>query len=191
MINKNDVKLYLWITDNSQDDLLDQIIKKAKSFAESYCNQILEKPTENITEVHDLTINQIFLYNILNVSIKKVYENTWTDFSITWEDKTWDWRYFLEKFWVLTFNYTKNIVNAIKVEYLAWYDENSIPDDLKQGLIELSALFYRKSEWKALKSETIDWDRVEFEVIWWVNKDELPTSIITILDKYRKYDISS
>jgi len=187
MITKDQLKIYLWITDNSQDDLLDLIIAKSIWLAEAYTMQILNRPTEAIVQV-DRNDWVIFIENYHNLSISKVYENTGDDFSPTWTQKT-DW-FYLDQWWVLKTNFTSNLDRAIKIEYFAWFTESDIPEDLKGALIELWAYLYSKAgDWKILKSETVDWDRVEFEIVNWTTAEELPNSIALVFDKYRKYEI--
>jgi len=189
MIDKNQLKIYLGITDNLQDDLLDMMIKKAIWFAGTYCSQIINKPTETIEEISDIENKQVFLFNYHNVEIDKVYKNTSDSFNPNWELMT-STDYSLEKnLGILNFKFTSNLTKAIKVLYFAGYDTNSVPEDLKTALIELSAMFYYKAgDWKTLKNETVDWDKVEFTLLNWTDKGQLPISITAIFDKYKKYE---
>ena len=195
MITLVELKKYLEITNNSKDDLLNLIIKKAIWYAENYTMQVLQKPWSVITQISDNKDCKVFIQNYHNLEISKVYKNTWTDFSETFTEITDDWTYYLlDNIWVLNFKYSSNLNKAIKVEYYAWYkaDWSETPEDLKGALLELCSVFFGiAGTWKEVRAETVDWDRIEFAITNGSDKEKISTSITDIFDKYKKYDFST
>lgn len=196
MITLTNLKTYLEITDSSKDALLNTLIKKAVWYAEGLTLQILQTPTDSIEEINTLIDFKSYIKNYHNIQLTKVEKNTGTSFVPVFSDITDNWDYFLNDDWsgILDFKYSLNIQRALKLTYKCWYnaDWTETPEDLKGALLSLCSYYYSMAwNWKELKSETVDWDKVEFEITNWSNKNTIPEDIDNILYKYKKYDFSA
>lgn len=173
----NDVKLYLWITDTSEDTLLTSLLESADSMIKSYTSRDLE--ATDYTELKDWKWElQLILNNFPVNSISWFSYNTWTFATPVWENFIVDdYKAKFDEWIIVKPSWIPRWIENIKVIYNAWY--TNIPKDLKQACIQVVAYYYQTKEANGVKSESVDWARIEFDV------KDIPKDIFTIINKYK------
>jgi hypothetical protein len=190
LVNLDDVKTYLWITDDEQDNLLTLLIWKATGYAEWYVGYDLESSEDPKKMNVEVDGSQVFLPYNVHFSIIEVQKNNWTDFTPIWHNiSNEEYRYESDTC-ILFLKYPFKKKLWLEISYNSWYDDTSCPDDLKSAILSLIG-YYKANSWTAgdVKSETVDWDKIEYwKISWtWIILEEVKT----ILDKYKTYDIYS
>lgn len=180
LIDLNVVKWLLWITDNSQDAILEMYYDKSISIIENITQAIIEE--KNITKFFTW-----FNWNILNLwvypinSVSSVSYNTgWDFFNSNYvelvnlqdykvKEQTWEIYIIVKYCWF----------DEYKVSFSAWYTNLTVPKDINNLIIDLIIVQYNENQamsWRdlSIKSESVNWDSITF-VSWseldkiWVN----------------------
>ena len=171
-------KSYLWITDSSQDTVLQLIIDWANKTIVNYIGRNIE--SDDYIEYIDWNAqNSILLENYPVSGLTKIENNTWTLDNPVWEEvesssyklSPNDWRIFL------LFNLIRGFQNY-KITYTAWY--TTIPADLKLATLKLASNTYNTQD--GIKSESVNWDRLEFIT-------SMSNDVISILNSYKDLDV--
>ena len=177
IIELSEFKAYLWITDTSQDTLLEILLNSANDFVESYIGRQIAEAT--YTEYKDGDGQRIILLDNYPVNtITSFQVNKWTIETPEFEDIDANSYKLSPKIWqlFLTF-YKRRGFQNYKIVYNAWYDP--IPWDLKLATLKLAAWYYNKrtSDW--VKSESVAGDSI------WFDTTEISNDVLVILNNYR------
>lgn len=180
------IKDYLGITDDNQNQFLEDLLISANSVSKNYTGRDFEQQnyihyfnwkweSEFLLKQYPVSALISFQYNAWSLSIP-----VWTDFDAN--------NYKLEpengKIW-LTFSLPKWIQN-IKTVYTAWYsNESSQYLELKQAIIQLAAFYYNTSKSDWISSESIDWASLTYEK----NINWIPNNILFILNRYKNVQV--
>jgi len=170
-------KNYLWITDNSQDWLLQLLVDSSNQMITTYLWRVIE--AKNYIQYIDWNAQrQILLNNYPVNSLDSIKINTWSlndPIRTTIQETSYklspkDWNIFL------LFNLERWFQNY-KINYNAWYI--TIPSDLTLASLKLASKYYNNKSSDGIKWETNNWDRIDFDTSY------IPDDIIIILDNYR------
>ena len=177
IITLSEFKDYLWITDTSQDALLNILLNSANDFVESYIGRKIAEAT--YTEYKDWDGQRIILLDNYPVNTITSFQfNKWTIETPDFEDIDENSYKLSPKIWqiFLTF-YKRRGFQNYKIVYNAWYDP--IPWDLKLATLKLAAWYYNKrtSDW--VKSESVAGDSIGFDTT------EISNDVLVILNNYR------
>ena len=177
IIELSEFKAYLWITDTSQDTLLEILLNSANDFVESYIGRKVW--ADDYTEYKDGDGQRIILLDNYPVNtITSFQVNKWTIETPEFEDIDANSYKLSPKIWqlFLTF-YKRRGFQNYKIVYNAWYDP--IPWDLKLATLKLAAWYYnqRTSDW--VKSESVAGDSIGFDTT------EISNDVLVILNNYR------
>ena len=177
IITLSEFKAYLWITDSSQDTLLDILLNSANDFVESYIGRQIAEAT--YTEYKDGDGQRIILLDNYPVNtITSFQVNKGTIETPDFEEIDANSYKLSPKIWqlFLTF-YKRRGFQNYKIDYNAWYDP--IPWDLKLATLKLAAWYYNKrtSDW--VKSESVAGDSIGFDTT------EISNDVLVILNNYR------
>lgn len=191
-----ELKQYLWISDNTNDNILTEMLNTAYL----QLNHIIWVDTMNLTtgvefiEANKLYTNWLqdwfYLTNKPVLSIDKVWwENyswvKWTDYMVIYDRKILFNRItFLDKikFWLL------------EVEYTWWYNRDNdwvdeLPDDLK--LMQMMLVWWMwNSKWMEWVSSYKIWDEsITFWSVNWQSADEIYFSFKLLLNRYKTFNL--
>lgn len=191
-----ELKQYLWITDNTNDNVLTEMLNTSYLLL----NHLIWVDTMNLTtgvefiEANKLYTNWLqdwfYLTNKPVLSINKVWwENyswvKWTDYMVIYDRKILFNRInFLDKikFWLL------------EVEYTWWYNRDNdwvdeLPDDLK--LMQMMLVWWMwNSKWMEWVSSYKIWDEsITFWSVNWQSADEVYFSFKLLLNRYKTFNL--
>ena len=191
-----ELKQYLWITDNTNDNVLTEMLNTSYLLL----NHLIWVDTMNLTtgvefiEANKLYTNWLqdwfYLTNKPVLSINKVWwENyswvKWTDYMVIYDRKILFNRInFLDKikFWLL------------EVEYTWWYNRDNdwvdeLPDDLK--LMQMMLVWWMwNSKWMEWVSSYKIWDEsIAFWSVNWQSPDEIYFSFKLLLNRYKTFNL--
>lgn len=177
LITLSELKSYLWISDDSEDAILNIFVDSASSFVKSYLDRNIEK--EDYTEYEDGDAQRIIVLDNYPVnSITSFEYNEWTIDSPDFQEIDAS-KYKLKpetgKIF-LTFYKTRWFQNY-KIKYNAGYD--SIPWDLKLATLKLAASYYNWKESDGVDRETVAGDSISFET------QEINSDVLAILNEYK------
>lgn len=142
-----ELKEFLKITDNNNDNILNNIIYASDKFIENFCNQNIESAV-NVFYISGngntlLKLPSIFPITALYaISFRNTFADAFTalttsDFEIVVIDKV-DYLYSSATF--------VNGLSNYKIELTSGYAPTAIPNDIKQVSIELSAIGFKNSD---------------------------------------------
>ena len=165
MVEIQEVKDYLWITDNSQDVQLQQILDSVNALLVNYIWDYTE--WEKTVQIYNNTVkNWLIWFN--HIWVTEINSINWVDF-----ENSADQYKLLDDKWqakVLNLcNYIQNNFGVFDVIYTAWYAEN--PKDIVRAVSRLVWYYLSQDMWKDIKLEQ-PWPRkVEYTVNWeWVTE---------------------
>ena len=193
MITLANLKKYLKITDDTQNDQLNLAIDNAIWFLTAYLWYSLELDAAKVAIFHWYD-NQ---FELKHTNINAVSDIKYTDdeFNPTWTDynDATNQSIYLNRGVVKT---RDSIWPITKITYSFWYEADGAeavyptPKDLAAILYDVAAMNFKSmgevSMWD-LKSETVDGDQLVFKDIVW----QLSPNAIALLDKYKIYDFSA
>ena len=175
------VKEYLGLTDDNDEDFIGNLITRASDFIAKYCRRIFE--AADYTEYHDGTSNKSICLKQYPVnSITSLHDDLnreyGADYLIASTDYVID-----EDAGILTLDgYRFGVgLKNIKVVYNAGYE--TIPANLEQACIELVSMKFNTKETDGIKSEKIGSYSVSY------SEAEIPATIKATLTKYIKRGI--
>lgn len=195
IVDLNVVKWLLWITDNSQDAILEMYYDKSVSIIENQTNTIVEQ--KNVTKFYasvSWNILNLWIYPINSVASVS-YNTGWDFFYSNYEDlvNLQDYKvkeqtgeiYIIVKYcWF----------DEYKVVFSVGYTNLTCPKDIKNLIIDLMIVQYNEkqmTEWRDLsvKSESVNGDSITF--VSWSELDKIGVnSIITKnIDTIKKYTV--
>ena len=177
IITLAELKAYLWITDTTQDTLLNILLSSANDFIENYIGRKIW--VDDYTEYKDGDWQRVILLdNYPANTITSFQVNNWTIETPIFEDIDPNSYKLSPNLWqvFLTF-YKRRGFQNYKIVYNAWY--STIPWDLKLAALKLAAWYYNKrtSDW--IKSESVAWDSI------WFDTTEISNDVLIILNNYR------
>lgn len=177
IVNLTEFKSYLWITDTSQDTLLNILLDSANDFVESYIGR--ELTAQAYTQYQDWNWQrEIILDNYPVNSITSFKLNEWTLDVPDYQPVDASTYKLSPKVWTILLNfYMRRWFQNYEIVYNAWY--TTMPWDLKLATLKLAAWYYNKrtSDW--IKSETVAWDSI------WFDTTEISNDVLIILNNYR------
>lgn len=176
LITLEELKTYLWITDNSEDDLLNNLIEYSSDFIKNYTWRDFEASdyTEYINWNGERKFN---LKQFPIISLNSFKYNTWTFTSEVWVDFDEDTYKIEKETWIMFLNFFLNVwIKNIEIKYRAWYEE--IPWNIKNIALKICSFQYntRKSSW--ISSENVDGTGFVFS-------DKIPDNITLSLNNIR------
>lgn len=180
MITLDELKRYLWIEDNSQDVLLQEIIDWVTAYIESYTWRNLS--IQDYDKKYNWNWERIFILPNFPVnSITEIKYRNNTDFSAPTYTLIETKDYSFNTSWEIFFNF--NLIrwfNVLEIKYNAWYDP--IPEDLKLACKMLCWLSYNTKNTNWVKSESVEWVSIVFSD---TSSETIKANII--LDNYKNY----
>lgn len=178
------VKIQLWITDDSQDALLQQLLDQANWFIESFCKRKFEE--SDYTDFYDWHGENILnLQNFPVNTLTSLQKNTWTITSPVWENIDADKYVVNKKSWqVRSALYFPYWLENIKVVYNAWYSSEDMPQDLVNACVSLVGYYYNTKNWQGIASESVDGASIRYsnEAI----GSTIPSEILQTLNMYKQ-----
>lgn len=188
MITLANFKIYLKITDSTQDDQLNLAISNANGFLEAYLGYDL---TLDAAKVAFFSSQYKKSFELCNTNINSVSQIRYAsdEFDPDWiaYNTTTNFKVYLERGLV---NTRDSIWPYTEITYSFWYDDSTCPNDLQSILYDIAAMSF-KSMWEIsmwdLKSENVDGDSITFKDITW----SLSTNSLILLDKYKQYGFSA
>lgn len=195
-----ELKQYLWITDNTNDNILTEMLNTSYLLL----NHLIWVDTMNLTtgveyiEQNKLYTNWLqdwfYLTNKPVLSINKVWwENyswvKWTDYMVIYDRKILFNRInFLDKikFWLLEVEYTW-WYNRAKTEWQTTVD--TLPDDIK--LMQMMLVWWMwNTKWMEWVSSYKIWDeQITFGPHNWQTADEIYFSFKLLLNRYKTFNL--
>ena len=177
----SELKTYLWITDSSQDTLLNIFLSWADQFIKTYTWRDIE--ATSYTEYEDWDAqNEILLSNYPVNTLTSISRNTWSLDIPIWTLVETSIYKLSSKIWKVFFSCPiYRWFQNYKIIYNAWY--TTIPWDLKLACLKLASTSYntRVADW--IKSESVNQDRLDYDV------SEIPNDILVILNAYRDINV--
>ena len=166
------VKLYLNITDNQEDDIIDLLIEDASSFFETYTNRkILTDTYVDIFKgrnyfhiLKNAPIQEILSVKILNQEIKPQNRASFTE------------GYFFDKNKIVLYGYKfSNVDLGNEIIYKSGFD--IVPKDIETAVIILTALRYKEKDRLGVKNKKINNEIVYFDL-------GIPEKVKLIMDQW-------
>ena len=186
LTSRDDLKEVLGIVDNSEDNLLDNIINRATDIIESYCNGRRFKSTLYTEEKYDGNDGKYINarhYPITDVT--KVERNLGSVGDTDWDTLNDDfWAYIDDGSGPGQFYYEFGFVRGARnyrFTYTAGYTD--IPYDLEEACLELCVWIYKDRQNKGLQSETLG--EYSYTKVSFTGNPIEALGIDLILDKYR------
>lgn len=187
MIKKAEFKKFIDLTLTTYDDAIDLIIAGVNKFVEGYCHNQLQ--TGSVTEYFDdEDIDEdgnLMLDNRVNLSALKLYKNTGTEFVPVWtEVATTEYVPYLDE-GRISIDVAGALLSgrkAWKVTYIAGYDVEDAPDDLKLACLKLASAVYNKRKSEGESSEGLDGANVSFA-------GSMTDEIKSMLAKYKSFNV--
>lgn len=177
IITLAEFKSYLWITNTTQDTLLNLLLNSANDFVESYIWR--ELALQTYTQFQDWNAQrEILLENYPVTSITSLQLNEWTLETPNYVSIDLNSFKLSPKVWKIFLNFfMRRGFQNYKIVYVAGY--NPIPWDLKLATLKLGAWYYNKrtSDW--ISSESVAWDSI------WFDTTEISSDVLVILNNYR------
>lgn len=182
LITIDEIKTYLTVSSDKQDDILNFLIPKISEMVKNYCGRSLVDYYTNVKEevynggTPNIYPIEIPIKDILLVSYSNDYGQTYTDMSQFTD-------YVLNRqddsIVPISSCEFKFGINAYKINYRGGYSE--VPEDLKLACMDLVA-YYLKSDMavKSTRSAGSNTTQVEY-----VMNATLPSHIRRVLDTYR------
>lgn len=176
----SELKQYLWIHDNSQDFVLWLFLRWANQIILTHINRDIIKEDYQTTfngngqkyvMLKNYPINEIYSLEINN---GKLDEQEWEEIDpskYTFESKTGKV--------MLLFNLFRWF-NNYRITYNAGYEQ--VPADLQMATLKLAAKYYNNRSSDGIKWETVNGDRLDYEV------SEIPSDIMVVLSSYRDHE---
>ena len=172
----SNVKDYLGITDTDSDTLLTSLLTAADALVKSYTGRDFEEKTythyfnwkwenEFLLKQYPVSVLTTFQYNTGSFSSPTRTNFDADSYKLEWENG---------RVWMML-NMPKWVQN-IKAVYIAWY--TTVPADISQVTIQLTAYYYNSSKSDWIKSENVDWT-------WVVYDKSIPNTISLILNRYK------
>ena len=156
MITLAELKSYLWITDDTQDDIIQIYVDSANEYITNYIWRNITQA--DYTEYEDWDWQRtIILKNYPVNSITSFQVNSWTIETPEREDVD-DYKLVPEEGKIFLTFYLNRWFQNYKIEYNAWYD--TIPWDLKLAWLKIAWSYYNDSDW--IKTESVAWDSITF-----------------------------
>ena len=176
IITLSELKDYLWITDSSQDTILEIFVDSANKYITNYIWRNIT--AQDYTEYKDWDGQRIILldnYPVNKITSFKV--NYWTIDTPDWVDvDANEYQLVPEEGKIfLTFNKRRGFQNY-EIEYNAWYDP--IPWDLKLAWLKIAWSYYNTKDTDWVKSESVAGDSITF----WAKETD---NILNILNLYK------
>lgn len=152
------LKEVLGVVDNAQDSLLTNIINRSTDIIEKYCNGRRFVSTVYTNQEYDGTGTKYLNLRHFPVTVLSAYDRNYGDFSTTnWntlqvegiklvDDGTGPGQVFY------TFGFVRGVRNY-RFTYTAGYA--TIPNDLEEACLQLSAYIYNDKKNKGMKSESL------------------------------------
>lgn len=187
MITLANLKIYLKISDTSQDNQLNLAITNAKWFLEAYLWYSLELDAAKIAIFYWYSSDFELKYAHIN-AVSKI-ETSQDEFSDVWTEYPMmsNTKIFLERWLVRTRN---NLWPVTRITYSFGYDSTTCPEDLAAILYDIAAMNF-KNMWEIglgdLNAETVDWDQISYKWVSWT----LSENTKNLLDKYKQYGFSA
>lgn len=187
--NLENLKNFLWISDNNSNEKLEKIIDRATNMINSTIWQSLEKHILS-ERVNGNWNKKIYLKNKAN-KILKISEKNWKKIEVDFVD------------WYIIFleNNAPKWEKNILVEYVFWFDKT--PADVEEICLDLCSIFSSEENifWK--NSENIVDKNIKTKKLWelmityfWETEKKILSSkealspaknILKILEKYKKF----
>jgi len=175
-------KEYSWITDTSQDAIIESLILSFDSFIEKSIWVIEQKAIDEEITLCEIYSNWSFYLSNKPITVLNSINwiaYTWvlnTDYKIVWNklivNDVSDYLTDL-KFWSITINYT------------AWY--SPVPADVTLAVNRMIAWELNKQGWESLKSYKM-WPRsYSFAWEWDLSADQVASSSFAILNNYKTF----
>lgn len=167
------LKLYLWITWDDKDDLLELFINSSISIIETYIGRKIE--ADDFVETFNWTKQPYLLvrnYPIIEINEIKEWDRVLSsDEYIIEADKG-----------KINFNFlTQRGFQNYEVDYRGWFE--TIPWDLQMAIIKMSARYYQTIWTDWIKSETVNGDSLAFDTT------QIANDVKLILDNYRDLNV--
>ncbi len=182
LITLEDTKVYLTITSDKQDTMINLLIPKISQLVKNYCGRTLIDYFTNIKEevynggLPKLYVQETPVRDILLVSYS-------TDYGQTYNDLTPFVDYFYNKQddSIDPVNTTEFplVPNGYKINYRGGYD--ATPEDLKLACMDLVS-YYLKSDMAVKSNRAAGSNTTQIE---YVTNATLPSNIRRVLDTYR------
>ena len=189
--NYVNLKNYLGITTDSEQELLEDIVNAASGIVETMTNRKFKyikyttgvEGYETITEIHDGFEDKLFLKMYPVQAIASIYDDYDRVFAtntlIPSKDYGWDG----ENGIVYFPDYGKLMggYRGVQVKYTAGYLTSTIPYDLEQVCLEIAGMIYKGRDTVGLASKSFSDGSVAF-----FDKSQLSEIAKSIVGKYRR-----
>lgn len=180
-----EIKVQLWIEDDSQDILLQQLLNQANWYIENFCQRKFS--AQDYTELYDWHGQYTMdLKNFPVNTLTSLKRNTWTITSPVWESFNPDTFVIKKQNGIIrSANIFPYWLENIQVIYNAWYTSENMPEDLKNACISLVGYYYntKNSQWVA--SESVDGASIRYsnEAV----SSTIPSEITQTLNLYKVF----
>jgi hypothetical protein len=154
MIELDDLKAVMEITDTESDTLLDRLIKVAQTVIENYCKRTFTEG-QFTEECKGSGTQYLNLKHYPISTLTKVYENVNFIADPIWNDITADTFLETESGQVYLHRGFYDKERHYKVQYKAGYKNDKIPEDIKQACIDIITYLYQNRKSQGLKSEQL------------------------------------
>lgn len=175
-INLMELKNYLWITDNTKDGRLNQILVQSRGVIQSSLGDFSEADRTFTFEYCDAQ-NLELSFNTINIT---------SIISIDWVAFTSDYKIL----WALKNRiYIKDLLDYLDWERYfdvvvkSWYSYDDTPQALKVLQLQICSLFYAEKSWRLVKTYSL-WPR-SFTFADSSDTENTVMSINTLLNQYK------
>lgn len=173
--------------DTSQDTRVERLINMASQFIQEYCNRNII--TTSYTEYQDgRKNNQLILRQWPASKPTDIrIDNSW-DFAVSTQISTSDYDIVENMIVVLRNSFFPDGYRNIKILYSAGYGTiagNDLPSDIQEMCLQLVALYQNKRTDRRIGVKT---KSKQGENITYV--EDIPLDILTVLDRYKRYEFS-